>query len=39
MNVYREGKVLTRDVGGVATTKVFTKRVIEQVHKLHEAGY
>lgn len=27
-NVYREGKYLTRDVGGTATTKEFTKRII-----------
>lgn len=33
-NVYAEGKVLTTDVGGSATTTEFTQRVIEEVRKL-----
>lgn len=33
-NVYVEGKVLTRDVGGTSTTKEFTRRVIQEVEAL-----
>jgi isocitrate dehydrogenase (NAD+) len=38
-NVYLEGKVLTPDVGGNATTKQFTDRVIAEVEKLDGEGY
>lgn len=31
MNVYQEGKVLTKDVGGTATTQEFTSRVIQEI--------
>jgi isocitrate dehydrogenase (NAD+) len=31
--VYREGKSLTRDVGGAATTKEFTDAVIRTLEK------
>ena len=34
MNVYEEGRVLTRDVGGTATTQEFTKRIIQEVESL-----
>lgn len=30
-NVYAEGKYLTKDVGGNATTKAFTKRVVDEI--------
>lgn len=34
LNVYKEGKVLTPDVGGKSSTSDFTKRVVEEVQKL-----
>ena len=33
-NVYAEGKYLTKDVGGSATTTEFTKRVVEEIKAL-----
>jgi len=39
MNVYREGKVLTADVGGQAGTRQFTKRVIREIERLDDAGF
>jgi len=33
-NVYLEGKVLTQDVGGKATTEQFTNRVIQEIQLL-----
>lgn len=35
-NVYLEGKVLTVDVGGKATTEQFTDRVIEEINVLNK---
>jgi isocitrate dehydrogenase (NAD+) len=35
-NVYLEGKVLTQDVGGKATTDQFTDRVIQEITLLNE---
>ena len=32
--VYTKGDVMTKDLGGTATTTEFTKRVIEEVEKL-----
>jgi isocitrate dehydrogenase (NAD+) len=33
-NVYEEGKYLTPDVGGTATTSQFTERLIREVKEL-----
>ena len=35
-NVYLEGKVLTADVGGNATTSEFTNRVIQEINLLNQ---
>jgi isocitrate dehydrogenase (NAD+) len=36
-NVYREGKYLTKDVGGDSSTTDFTKRLVEEI-KLLDSG-
>ena len=33
-NVYKEGKVLTKDVGGSSTTTQFTNRIIKEIETL-----
>lgn len=33
-NVYEEGKVLTQEIGGNATTTQFTERVIKEIEAL-----
>ena len=39
INVYEEGKVLTKDVGGNATTSQFTKRIIDEIDSLNAANF
>lgn len=39
LNVYYEGRVLTEDVGGRATTKQFTDRVIREIQTLDSTGF
>lgn len=36
--VYIEGKYLTKDVGGNTSTTDFTKRVVDEIHKIKEAA-
>ena len=35
-NVYLEGKILTPDVGGKATTDQFTDRVVQEINILNQ---
>jgi isocitrate dehydrogenase (NAD+) len=39
IDVYEEGKVLTPDVGGTATTEQFTNRVIQEIEFLNETNF
>lgn len=39
LNVYREGKFLTSDVGGTSTTTEFVKRINVEIEKLDQRGF
>jgi isocitrate/isopropylmalate dehydrogenase len=38
-NVYKEGKVLTQECGGTASTQQFTDRVIKEIEFLNDSNF